>query len=429
MPVMCVAVANKLLKKCARSKEMNAMSKISVIMANYCGAEYVQSALESVLRQTHADLEILVVDDASPDASVACIKEVAARDERVFLIEAPKNGGAAAARNLALCQASGDWVAIVDSDDLLHPQRFARLLQAAQLEQVKIVADDMLFFSTSIDAAGKTLLESRKMTRPWRLNVVALAGSEDPAQDLPQFGYLKMLISREIIGSLRYDESLAIAEDYDFYVRLMAQGEDCLILPDPMYLYRRHEKSLSYRLSAPALMSLIAAQTKIEQATAGLPELRPVFTRRKKALERALAYQRLVDSLKGREVVRSLRSLCVMPSLVKELGASVMQKARRSRRNKSVQTPRALHLSANAAKSHSIPIETPPNAGEPWKNPPSHFAAQLSNLAAQHQLDLTISDPAGLWAGWLVPFRHSVTVDESIRDSGPDYCPAPQSTK
>lgn len=379
------------------------MPKISVVMANYCNEKFIGSAIQSVLRQTHEDLEVLVVDDASPDASVARIGSLAATDRRVKLIEAPCNGGAAAARNLALEQATGDWLAIVDGDDILHPQRFARMLAAAKLHDVPMVADDMLFFSESPEGAGRTLLQEMRLTEPWQIGLAEMAGSEDPGRKLPKLGYLKMLVSRGFCGSQRYDETMPVAEDFDFYLRLMARGGACLVLPDPMYLYRRHSASLSYRLTVPALRAMLDAQERLSADASVRTALGRMLPRRKAALKRALAYQELVESIQDRDALDASRQLLRKPSLLKELAGSVRQRLERRTLSNSDRTARTLTLGETPRSVDTCVVERSPLPGHPWKSPPSVWAAELSRMATMHDLSVEVADEAGIWALWLVP--------------------------
>src|SRR5262245_38740620 len=99
---------------------------ISVIMANYQGSRYIERAVTSVLGQSVGDLELIISDDASTDDSLGVVARLAAHDPRVRLVRADQNGGPARCRNRALDLAQGSWIAIVDSDDLIHPERFAR---------------------------------------------------------------------------------------------------------------------------------------------------------------------------------------------------------------------------------------------------------------------------------------------------------------
>lgn len=98
------------------------------------------------------------------------------------------------------------------------------------------------------------------------------------------------------MNGLRYDESLSISEDLDFYLRLLMQGLRARVLPDPMYGYRRHAATLSHRLSVTAVKQMIAAQEGF--AAEQDRDLRPLLDKRMKALNKALAYERLGEAIK-----------------------------------------------------------------------------------------------------------------------------------
>ncbi|HTM77944.1 MAG TPA: glycosyltransferase family 2 protein, partial [Devosia sp.] len=89
---------------------------ISVVMANYEAGDKLVAAIDSVLRQSVGDLELIVCDDASGDHSVALVQRFADSDCRVRLVRAEANGGPACCRNRGLDAARGQWIAIVDSD-------------------------------------------------------------------------------------------------------------------------------------------------------------------------------------------------------------------------------------------------------------------------------------------------------------------------
>ena len=99
---------------------------VSVIMANYNGSAYLGDAIASVRRQSLRELELIVSDDASTDDSVRIVSEAMGGDPRIRLLRSKQNSGPAAARNKALALAKGDWIAVMDSDDLMHPDRLLR---------------------------------------------------------------------------------------------------------------------------------------------------------------------------------------------------------------------------------------------------------------------------------------------------------------
>lgn len=102
---------------------------ISVIMPVYDARELLPLAVRSVLAQTHSNLELILVEDGSPNGCGALCDQLAQTDSRIRVIHKP-NGGAASARNAGLDAARGDYIGFVDSDDLVEPDCYATLLQA-----------------------------------------------------------------------------------------------------------------------------------------------------------------------------------------------------------------------------------------------------------------------------------------------------------
>ena len=114
---------------------------ISVIVPVYNVERYLDQCMESIVGQSYPHLEILVVDDGSTDGSGELCDRWAGRDERIRVIHQP-NGGLSAARNTALDAMTGEWVIMVDSDDVLHHDAASILLEAILREQADIVIGD-----------------------------------------------------------------------------------------------------------------------------------------------------------------------------------------------------------------------------------------------------------------------------------------------
>ena len=106
-------------------------SKISVIVPVYEVEPYLRKCLDSVVNQTYQNLEIILVDDGSPDKCPAICDEYAARDERIQVIH-KENGGVASARNAGLERVTGDYIGWVDSDDWIETDMFEYLLENAE---------------------------------------------------------------------------------------------------------------------------------------------------------------------------------------------------------------------------------------------------------------------------------------------------------
>jgi len=100
---------------------------VTVVTPAYNVARYLHETVGSVLRQTFSALELVIVDDGSTDDTLAVARRLAATDARIRVVATP-NGGPASARNTALRSARGEFVALLDSDDLLMPDYLAKQL-------------------------------------------------------------------------------------------------------------------------------------------------------------------------------------------------------------------------------------------------------------------------------------------------------------
>jgi succinoglycan biosynthesis protein ExoO len=108
------------------------MPEVSFIVAAFNVAPYVAAAIGSALQQADTEVEVIVVDDASSDGTADIVEEIAERDARVRLVRRANTGGPSVARNTAMEMARGSWLAILDADDLILPERTRRLLDLPQ---------------------------------------------------------------------------------------------------------------------------------------------------------------------------------------------------------------------------------------------------------------------------------------------------------
>ncbi len=102
--------------------------RVSVIMPVYNAAAWMRRGIDSVLQQSHADLELVAIDDGSQDESLAILQAYARADARVRIHQQIANGGVAAARNAGIAAASGDYIAFLDADDWWHTSKLEQQL-------------------------------------------------------------------------------------------------------------------------------------------------------------------------------------------------------------------------------------------------------------------------------------------------------------
>ncbi|USI74180.1 glycosyltransferase family 2 protein [Sphingomonas morindae] len=200
---------------------------ISVVMPSYKGAALIRETIDSVRAQTVQDFEIIVIDDGSPDHTVALVESLG--DPRIRVVRAPENGGPARARSLGAPLARGRYIAGLDQDDLCHPTRFAK--QVAWLEahpEAVLLASTIAPFGPQAGADPFPALTDPDAI-DWQLLVAnPLAWSSvmmraEPALRLQPF-------QRD---ARRY------AEDFDFYHRIRAFGRIGR-LAEPLVRYRLH---------------------------------------------------------------------------------------------------------------------------------------------------------------------------------------------
>ena len=101
---------------------------VSIITPNYNCEKYISQTIESVLAQTYANWEMIIVDDCSTDNSYQIALEYAKKDKRIHVYKNEINSGAAKSRNVAIQMAQGDYVAFLDSDDLWAPEKLEKQL-------------------------------------------------------------------------------------------------------------------------------------------------------------------------------------------------------------------------------------------------------------------------------------------------------------
>jgi succinoglycan biosynthesis protein ExoM len=289
---------------------------VSVIMANFNGGAHLADAIRSAQNQTLRDIEIIVSDDASSDDSVAIVTQLQAADQRIVLLQSDRNEGPAAARNRALGAAKGEWVAILDSDDLIHPKRLATLVELAERDKADIIADDLVEFYADNSRPSRALLGGQAGTDPAWVDIVEYIGLNSFYGVGPNLGYLKPMFRASALARLdsRYDETLKIAEDFDLVLRLLHAGCRMRIYPLAFYFYRKHETSISHHLSTGALEAIKTSTLRFQERLSGSDKRLAMAVRsRLIAIDTALAYEQLLHALKNGKSARALHIALTNP--------------------------------------------------------------------------------------------------------------------
>lgn len=234
---------------------MSPAPAVSVIMAAYNGAELLPATLATLQKQTFGDFEVLVVDDCSTDATREVLR--AWPDPRVRMIALQQNGGPVRARNHAVAQARGRYLAALDQDDLCLPERFAR--QVAYLESNP---ETVLVASATDILEGARLLPSPHVAHSTPALLRWLLRIENPI--VWSSVMLRTDAARRLEPFTR--PNILYAEDFDLYHRMALLG-DIARIDTPLLAYRRHAGGASQRYEEKMLAS---ARSVLESAYAPL---------------------------------------------------------------------------------------------------------------------------------------------------------------
>lgn len=208
--------------------------KFSIIVPAYNAASFIDAALASLQRQTCGDWEALIVDDCSSDATRATVQRWVDADPRFRLIAQRQNGGPARARNAGFDAARGEWIALLDADDLWQDDRLERFLP--HLDDADLACDRLLLYNA---AQERVVAHSWPWVRaPRTLRLADLLLWDMPGQRAP-IGWAKPLLRRAWLNrqQLRYREELRAGEDWRLLVDALMAGARARLLPYAGYRY------------------------------------------------------------------------------------------------------------------------------------------------------------------------------------------------
>ncbi len=226
------------------------MPKVSIIMANYNAEEYIAESIRSVLNQTYKDLELIIVDDCSTDSSVSVVKQF--DDPRIKLHQNSVNSGPHISRNNALNIATGEYITILDSDDLMLKNKLKKQIDYLEKNKNCDILHSALFLFG--EKKGITFIRTKdKLIRGTLFIGCPICNST--------------VMWRASLG-LRYDESLPRAEDYNMWVQNIDKQFGGIGIP--LVKRRIHKAQIS---SGYGLTQQLSDKINAELITKYFPEL------------------------------------------------------------------------------------------------------------------------------------------------------------
>lgn len=226
---------------------------ISVIVPIYKVERWLPKCIDSILAQTYMDLEIILVDDGSPDESGKICEDYAQKDTRIKVIH-KKNGGQSTARNAALDIAKGSYIGFVDGDDWIEPTMYEELISHSKA------------FSAQIVQCGCYIWNNGQVRKDIECRQQILMSSDEALDSLASLSSPKeintsvcnKLFSKDVITDTRFS-SVRAYEDDEFVYRTVGTSKRILCIPSWQYNYNQHPNSTmtaSFSLNRIALVTI-----------------------------------------------------------------------------------------------------------------------------------------------------------------------------
>lgn len=221
--------------------------KVSVVVPMFCVEQYVEKCVESLLMQTLEDIEVILVDDGSPDQSGQIAEAYAEKDRRVKVIH-QKNSGLGPARNAGMKIAAGDYVGFVDSDDWVNPRMFEKLYNVAKKNDADIVASGHCDVANGKvvkikkhPLAGQTVSSSKDIMRI-RKNLYGHGISDSSVEAFPMSVCISIYRRKFLLSNNLFFENV-LSEDTIFNIHAYRYASRISFTDGTDYCYRKDEQA------------------------------------------------------------------------------------------------------------------------------------------------------------------------------------------
>lgn len=236
---------------------------VSVVVPVYNVQNYISKCIDSIINQTYKNLEIIIVDDGSPDKCGQICDEYAAKDSRITVIH-KENGGLSDARNCGMAAATGEYITFVDSDDCLHLHFIEILMKIAKNKNADIIVGDFVTFKDEDKCQDKELSDS---------DILAAQVLSD--KHLYDNEFIKRettiltvswgkIYKRKLWDKIEYPVG-KIHEDTFTTYKLMERAHKVVYLKEPLYYWRENSNSITRgKFTTEHLLGLDAFEEQIE---------------------------------------------------------------------------------------------------------------------------------------------------------------------
>ena len=288
--------------------------RASVIIAAKDAAPFIADALRSALAQTMSCLEVIVVDDGSVDGTSEAVRACVNDDPRLVLLRNDRSLGVSSARNRAISQARGDWIAVLDADDEFMPRRLEVMVDEATRRDLDMLADNLALRDFATKLLVGRAYPSDWMRRPELLTLTNLLERDRPGLESKMFGCIKPLMRRSFLfdNSITYRNDVWCAEDFLLYAQSILKGARFGVMDEQLYIYS--ERSDSVSAAGPAARRVLEV-ARVNELVGEMARGRSLsddrlITRRQAQLD-YFAFVQLLKNSQWREALQILPQLSI----------------------------------------------------------------------------------------------------------------------
>ncbi|MDN0032004.1 glycosyltransferase family 2 protein [Oscillibacter valericigenes] len=301
------------------------MPGISVIVPVYQAKKYVEKCVESVKNQTFSDWELLLVDDGCTDGSSLLCDQCAAGDDRIRVFHKKKNGGVSAARNLALEEAKGDYIAFLDVDDRYESQCLEIMWNLRlQSDADSAACAHLNLWSDGTKQAELALPAGVYDAAGIREGIVGPLLGDRLTQPVFNGFIWRFLFSREILRKAHITFEGAYLEDELFLMEYFCHAQKLAVTEQPLYRYFHNPSSATHKYMADFMQVFGRFMERKEELVKrnGLESLRPQWRENSNwaGLLIAIGNEYARGNEKPvRQKQRAVQALCQRPEMAKAI--------------------------------------------------------------------------------------------------------------
>lgn len=296
---------------------MNKIPSIAVIIAAYNAEATIARAIKSALREPEVS-EVVVVDDASTDATTEVARRAGDGDPRLRICKIEQNRGPSAARNRGIFITTAPFVAILDADDIILPGRFGRMAAEPDWD---FCADNILFVSDSNELDGELLIDGQSPSFSIDFETFVRANISARNKSRGELGFLKPVMSRAFLqqAGISYQEECRLGEDFLLYTEALGKGARFKFMESCGYAALQRENSLSGRHGTRDLIALLESEKRLLVELSLTPSQKRALQAHCRSVRRKIRHREVLDVKQDEGLMAGLVAILSRPSAAQDI--------------------------------------------------------------------------------------------------------------